>query len=434
MKIFKLLKGYFFYKKSQFWSKKRIEKYQDQKLIKLVQHAAENVPYYRELFKQIGFDASTFTGRADMYKIPLLDKDTVRNRHKEFIAENSKNFGINYDSTSGSTGTPLKLIIDDATETTKLTCLVRSYFWAGYRLRKKSFGLQSYLKKNFPKDSGLIFSRSKNVYRFDSNNLNQESAIRIAKELNVVKPKFYFGYPLPLMMLGKFALENGIELHSPESIIVYGETLSKARRTILENYYKAKIYDFYSLHECSAIISDCAHGNRHWMEDLAYNEVIDHEGNTLLEGSGELVGTNLYNYAMPLIRYKIRDYVTIANENKKCECGRKFRIVEEIIGRQNDYFETPDGRVLGNVMEHSIDKAIGVILSQAVQDKIDHIYVNLVVDNTFDPELSFKNIETAMRKRIGNDIQLEFRIVQELEKTKGGKTPFILSKIGNNYL
>lgn len=434
MKALRIINGFLFYRKSQFWDKKKIEKYQDQKLIDLIQHAAKNVPYYRELFKEIGFNASTFKGRVDMHKIPLLDKDTLRNRYNEFIADNAKQFGINYDSTSGSTGTPLKLVIDDAAETNKLTCLVRSYIWAGYSLRKKSFGLQSYLKKNYPRDSGLIYSRSKNVYRFDSNNLNQETAIKIAKELNIVKPKFYFGYPLPLMMLGKFATENGIALHSPESIIVYGESLSKTRREILENYYKTKIFDFYSMHECSAIISDCSHGNRHWMEDMAYNEVVNNEEKIIHEGTGELVGTNLYNYAMPLIRYKIRDYVTIASENKKCSCRREFRIVEEILGRQNDYLEIPDGRILGNVMEHAIDKAIGVTLLQCVQDQVDHIYVNLVIDNTFNQEVSFKNIETAMRKRIGNDIKLEFRIVQELEKTKGGKTPFILSKIGHDYL
>lgn len=325
-------------------------------------------------------------------------------------------------------------MIDDSAEANKLACLVRSYSWAGYRIYKKSFGLQSYLKNNFPKDSGLLYSRLKNVYRFDSNNLKKKSAIRIANELKDIRPKFYFGYPLPLMMLGKFAIEENIKLHSPEAIVVYGETLSAKRRSILEKYFKTKIFDFYSLHECSAIISDCSHGNRHWMEDFAYNEVVDDNGDLIDEGSGELVGTNLYNYGMPLIRYQIRDRVTIGPALKSCECGRKFRIVDEIHGRQNDFLEMPDGRVLGNVMEHSIDSARGVVLSQCVQDRVDHLYINLVVDESFDFSSATANIEQALRKRVGDVITIDFSVVQELEKTKGGKTPFILSKIGHKYL
>ena len=96
------------------------------------------------------------------------------------------------------------------------------------------------------------------------------------------------------------------------------------------------------------------------------------------------------------------------------------------------YLETPDGRLISNNMEHSIDKGRGIILSQCVQDAIDHIYVNLIVDEMFGED-SWNEIKSNLKKRLGGSMRFEFRIVDELEKNKGGKTPFILSKIGHSY-
>lgn len=433
MNYFSMYWEYLKFKRSSKWNKKQIEAFQDKQLIALVKHAAEHVPYYKELFQKIGFDVNTFRGRVDMHKIPLLDKDTVRNHYKDLIADNASDYGLHEETTSGSTGTPLKLLLDDATDINQLSSILRCYSWAKYSLFKKSFGLQSYLKYNYRVEDGIQHNWMMNVYRFDSNNLNKEEAIKLAIQLNEIQPKFYFGYPLPLTMLGKYATEAGITMYSPESIVVYGESLSETRRNLLESYYHTQIYDLYSMHERAAMIGTCSSGERHLMEDFAYNEIVDEDGNLITNGVGELVGTNLFNKSMPLIRYKTRDLVEIMDEDTLCSCGCSFRHVKRIIGRQNDFIKTPDGRVLGNVMEHSIDKSVGVIMSQCVQDAIDHIYINLITDESFDPK--YKDaILVALRKRIGNQIKVDFKIVSELEQTKGGKTPFILSKLGNNYI
>ena len=107
----RVLRKYAFFLRSQRWSRKELELYQDRQLVRVVRHAAEHVPYYRDLFKKINFDPARFRGREDLHRIPLLDKQTLRIRQEEFIADNAASFGINWDSTSGSTGTPLHLIL-----------------------------------------------------------------------------------------------------------------------------------------------------------------------------------------------------------------------------------------------------------------------------------------------------------------------------------
>jgi hypothetical protein len=92
----------------------------------------------------------------------------------------------------------------------------------------------------------------------------------------------------------------------------------------------------------------------------------------------------------------------------------------------------PDGRLLGAVMSHSMDHARGVKISQCVQDARDHVCVNLVVDDSYDED-SQRALERDLRKRLGQEMTIDIQIVPQLEKRPGGKTPFILSKIGHHY-
>jgi len=420
---FRVLQRYRFYQKSQFWTKKQIETYQDEKLKKLIQHARKHVPYYRSLFKKIELDIDNFSGRKDLVHIPFLDKETVRSNKEQLVSDNAEKFGITWDSTSGSTGTPLHFILDNSVQANKIAALLRSYNWAGYRLGKRTFSIQSYY---FP-NTDYKFNPFYNILRFDSNRLSRESALRVIDKINKLKPKFFMGFPFDLLMLATFAQDAGIEIYPPQSIVAYGETLSDEKRNLLEKFYKCKVYNFFSMHECGAMISECAHGNLHLIEDFAYHEIIEEEG------LSKLVGTSLYNFSMPLIRYKTNDIVVPETETTTCKCGRNFRIVKKILGKQCDYIETPDGRILGAVMSHSIDNAQGVICSQLIQNSLRHIDVKLIVDSSYD-ENSQQKLEQGLRKRLGTEIELKFMQVSQLEKLeKSGKTPFIISKIGNKF-
>jgi phenylacetate-CoA ligase len=428
----RVLKRHVFYSNSQNWSKEQIELYQDKKLIQIVKHAATNVPYYRNLFSSIGFDVNKFRGRKDMHKVPLLDKQTLRTHQKEFIADNADRFGINWETTSGSTGTPLNLAIDNSTKAHKLAAVLRSYRWAGYIPWKKTFSIQSY-KFADPK---AIYKRYPmvNMWRFNSRLLSKDASLEILAMINDLKPEMMIGYPFSIYMLSKFAKDEGIPIHPIRSIVTAGETLSEKRRKLLEEAYHCSVYDFYSHHEDVAIISECQKHSKHLFDDFSYTEIIDAEtGEIKTSGTGELVGTGFYNYAMPLIRYRVGDKVVLDGNQEACPCGCKFRTLEEIIGRQNDYIVTPDGRYIGNVLEHAIDKSKGVILSQCVQDSVNHVYLNLIVDNTFSKD-SIIDLEKGIRARLGDELLIDYKIVTELEKKPSGKTPFIMSKIGQEFI
>ena len=413
---FEVLKRLRFYRKSQNRSRDELRREQNRLLIDLIRYASIHVPYYRNLFREIELDASTFRGIEDMHRIPLLDKETVRTRKDEFLSDQAKRYGLTWDSTSGSTGTPLHFVLSNAVQANKIAALLRSFGWAGYRPGMRTLSVQSY----YFSDRDFQYNRLYNVIRFDSNRLKKHSALKLVGFLEKKSVRFIIGFPFDIMMIGQFASEAGIDIPSPRAVITYGEKLSSHRRERIESLYDTKVFDFHSMHECSAMISQCEHGSLHLIDDFSYMEIEN----------GSLVGTSYYNYSMPLIRYDTRDLVTLEDED--CLCGRPFRRVKEIQGKACDHIVTPDGRILGAVMSHSVDQAKGVIVSQCVQDALDHITFRLVVDHQYD-QASQSALERGLRKRLGEKMKIDFKIVDELEKTTGGKTPFIRSIIGNQF-
>ncbi|MDP8219937.1 MAG: hypothetical protein P9X26_01210 [Candidatus Stygibacter frigidus] len=422
----KVLDRHIFYRRSQYWNVEKLRIYQNEHLKRLIRYAAKHVPYYHKMFRDIGFEADKFRGIEDMDKIPLLDKETVRTRKGELLSDEANNRNIIWDSTSGSTGTPLHFALNDHVQANKIAALLRSFFWAGYRLRQRTLMVQSYYFENTEFQSDKFY----NVIRFDSNRLSKDSAMRLAEEIIRKPVKTIIGFSFDILMIARFAEEAGKQFPSPESIITYGEKLSVERRKMLIDYYDCPIFDFYSMHECSAMISQCEKGSLHLIEDFAYMEIVDDGGKPTL-GKGMLVGTNYYNYMMPLIRYNTRDAVQLSKV--ECTCGRAFRRVDEIFGKECDAIWTSDGRILGAVMSHSVDQAKGVIMSQCVQDATDHLLVRIIVDESYDNK-SQEVLEVGLRKRIGSEMKLDFEIVMQLEKTAGGKAPFIISKIVNPEL
>ncbi len=424
--FFKLAPRYFFYMKSQYWDEERFNAYQNEQLIKVVRHAQLHVPYYRNLFAKTGFDALKFSGSNDMHKIPLLDKETLRKQNDEFVASDASKYGIFWEQTSGSTGTPLNLLLDSESRANKFAAVLRAYNWSGYK-----FGDYIFSIRDLSPDDDTIYRIDRLTRRiyFYSNLITSVNCLKINAILNQYKPSIYLGFGNSFLILGRVLKQNKIKIHSPKAIINFGENLSQSTITQLESDFQSKVFDFYSHTENAVLIHQCDHGSKHFAPDYAFHEVVDKDGHVIEEGTGELVGTSFYNNGMPLLRYKTRDNVTISNE--PCKCGRKSKLVDCIVGRMDDYIITPEGRYLF-IPNGAIYCATGLVTSQYVQDAIDHVTVNLVIDNSFQMSV-MPEIESGLRARFGHTMKIDIKIVDSLELTKAGKAPFIISKIGNRF-
>ena len=101
-----------FLRSSERWSSKEIAEYQFSQLRSLLIHAYNRVPYYQKLFKKLNLAPGDFKSIADLQRLPILTKQDMIDNFDELIAEGAGKKDVIVNRTSGSTGSPVKFLLD----------------------------------------------------------------------------------------------------------------------------------------------------------------------------------------------------------------------------------------------------------------------------------------------------------------------------------
>ena len=143
-----------------------------------------------------------------------------------------------------------------------------------------------------------------------------------------------------------------------------------------------------------------------------------------------LIITDLDNYAMPFIRYEIGDIGSLINE--KCECGRGLPLMN-VEGRTFDVILGVNGNRLGGTFWTILLRTYvkGIEQFQVIQTARDELTVKLVKNEYFRQDSTFI-LEKKIKEYCGNDMIINFKIVDEIEKPSSGKFRFIISNIDNS--
>jgi phenylacetate-CoA ligase len=339
----------------------------------------------------------------------------------QFISGHSSTVRGYWRQTTGSTGTPLKLLIDRGGHVNKYAATLRAYQWAGYRPGKRALLLAE--PDGLNRDFG--YRLLSNSVFFDSRKVNMENVQRFYPLLKRFRPNYYIGYGRAFLHLYKLMNELKLEIPSPVSIVHYGENLMGNDRQKLEAVYRTKVFDFYSHREDIVMAADPEPGKKYLMEDFFYPEIIDHSGQVIEEGTGELIGTGFYNYAMPLIRYKTSDILTIRPHS---DSGRhQFKQVEKILGRMNDKIITPGGREF-YFMGHPLFDIPGLVAAQYIQHEIDRISIKIMTDDDFNMD-SVTRLKKNFADYVDDQMVIDVEIVDKFEEQGSGKRPVIISRL-----
>jgi len=70
-----------------FLPRERLETMRDRRIRNIVAYAARTVPYYREMFAREGIDPRRIRSAADLDRLPVLNKEMVREHPRRFIAD-----------------------------------------------------------------------------------------------------------------------------------------------------------------------------------------------------------------------------------------------------------------------------------------------------------------------------------------------------------
>ncbi len=404
---------------SQKWSLNELENFQNEKLQQLIIHSYNNVQYYNELFKELGLSPSDIKTKEDLKKLPILTKKTIKENiaNGKLIAINLKSDKLLKNSSSGSTGEPLQFFETPQSYSMNIAANLRGWYNMGYRLGDKYVKLS--VNPRSSKSKRLQDSINNCMY-FSSKGIDDADIVRFLELIQKRKPRFLRGYPSTLSVIANYIIDRNIEIKGINAINTTGEILFEEMKTSMEKAFCTKVFDSYS-GEGGATMFQNKKGVYDIAHEYAITELIDVNGNYVNSGIGEVITTDLWNYANPFIRYAVNDSIEVYGGNVAKSVQAK-----RILGRNVDMLKTPKGKVLiVHFFTGYFEWITTVNQFQIRQDSPKDFVLSLVVNKSFSEDEE-KKIFNYVQNYMGEDAILSLNIRKEIPIQKNGKTRFML--------
>lgn len=397
---------------TQWMSRKELEAMQLQKLKQLVKHAYETVPMYKELMQQHKVTPEDIQTLADIKKLPIVNKDNFRRNFPDrctSMAVPKKQWM--YDSTSGSTGKPFQFIRDRQFSDHALANTYRQYTWTGISVGEKVASLWGYHTSSF----GVKMLDSMLRRRFYSSFDVENNFAAYYRDMKRYKPSLIEAYSASVTHYAKLLKEHKLTGLHIKSAISSAETLYPENRKIIEQTLHARVYNRYGSREVGNVAQECHDCNKMHINSECY--IVEIVKDNPKEKKGRLVVTNLTNYTMPFIRYDTEDYGVMA---EKHSCTRGLHALDSIEGRVTDFIKLPNGKELSFLFFNYYFEQYGKYIKQfqVVQDKKNHLALNLVVTDAYNPEKE-KIMLAGLKKKTGMNITV--LKVNKIETEPSGK-------------
>ncbi|MFC1550460.1 phenylacetate--CoA ligase family protein [Candidatus Neomarinimicrobiota bacterium] len=410
--------------KSQWFSAEQIAAEQNRKFINLIDHCRQQVPYYQE-----HGNLSAIKSIDDINTLPILTKDLINANNIAFRAKNYSNRDRKQIYTTGSTGKRLNGYLDRR-NTMSWACNMRGWMWAGYRLGAKRILIVN-VPLNFPLFKSM-WGAGRNLLLHSTSlsvrNLSDEMLYRYSHTINNYKPDLIAGYTNALDVFASFLVRNNIKIHSPKGIVGSSEMMFNHQRERIERAFKTKVHNCYVSGEVKHIAGECEQRDcMHISCEHIYLEIVDEFGDPCpVETPGQILVTDLTNYAFPLIRYKIDDLGTLSD--KQCECGRGLPLLKELIGKNSSVTIGQNGvRVVGGYWTDLLEyKFQGIEKFQVRQDSNKNFKLLLQVDEKFNQnkiELIMQNVQD----NFGQLTKVSIQVMDKFPPAPGGKHQWIIS-------
>lgn len=404
-----------------------------QRLKRLLVHAASNSDYYADRFYRAGLSPADITSWEEFRRLPLLTKDDIRANKDSMLALNVPKEQLVAKKTSGSTGVSVELFVDEDSAQWKRAVTVSYDRWSGWDIGARVGAIwgnpecfqdwRAYLRN-------LLLARH---IPLDTLKMGPETMRAYYHTLIRKKPVILFGHAHSLYLFARFLEEQGLEGLHPRGIISTCMVLHEFERTTIERVFGCRVTNRYGCEEVSLIACECPHGNMHLNCDSLIVEFI-RDGKPVPPGEpGAIVVTDLTNYGMPFIRYKVGD-VGIPSANTSCPCGCTYPIMASLEGRVADYVITPDGSYISGISltENFAMHLPGVKQMQIIQEEIDFLTFRVVKGEAFSAQ-TVADISRLAHERFGTTMRFDVEYVDSIQSETSGKYRFCISKLKNPF-
>jgi phenylacetate-CoA ligase len=339
-----MLAAQFQLERSQWWPAQVLARAQLRQLRALAAHAVAQVPHYAGHLAAAGLVSAQALDAQSLLRWPLLDKREIQADPARFEARAMPSGHGEWREviTSGSTGEPLRAATTDTATFVQHALVMRSHLWFGMDMRAKFAAVRASYAFTHVRDWGppanAAFLTGPSVYNkvFEDHGAQLDWLMR-------ERPAYLLAHNTNLRALLEHSRRDGPVPASVRTVVGFGDMPAPDTRELARALWDAEYFDTYSASEVGAIAFECPERHAlHVQAEHIYLEVLRDDGTPCAPGeAGRVVITDLQNFAMPLIRYQLRDH---AVPGPPCACGRGLPVLERIVGRTAHLAVDPTGR------------------------------------------------------------------------------------------
>ncbi len=389
----------------------------------LLVHARENVPYYKD---KIPFDNKP---ENLLSQIPILRKNQIRLHFENLKSTKVDLTKISLQSSGGSTGKPITLVIDN--DYSEWLIASENYYYKkymGFLFAEPTKIILWGAHRDIKQFQGLRAKVShylSNITLLNAFEISDRKFDEFIEIINSTKPVFLRSFAGSLFLLAKYIKEKNIKVFKPKFIGTSAETLRPFMRELIEEVFETRVRDYYGSREVGIIAAECRKGKMHTLPFFNHVEVVDGKGDSVKPGEeGVLLVTGLKNYSMPLIRYEIGDTAVLGSS---CDCGGDTPVLEKVTGRITDHFVTSTGKMVhGQYFTRLFYFSKWVGEFQILQKDFNLIEIQYVPTN--DPsQMEIEEINIKVRKVMGNECEINWVKMDSIPPNAVGKRLFTRS-------
>lgn len=400
------------------YSKYSVKKRQEN-LKKLLRYSIEETVFY-----------SSVKNEAELKNFPVIDKSIVRDSYSDFIGRNVELENLKKVTTSGSTGTPFTIHQDGKKRLRHTADNIYFNELAGMPLGKKLYYFRIW---NDVVYRNRLKNYLQNIVPVESSKLDFDTIDKsiLSKILNDSDEKALLAYASTYEALVKALSSKYSKPFDANviSIMSMSETLPKHIKEKLEFYFSCEAVSRYSNMENGFIGQQVRKGAGEYSINMASYEIeILDLNKDIPAGIGEMgriVVTDLFNYAMPLIRYDTGDVASLIYKQID---GVKLPFFNRIEGRKVDFITDTEGNLISpHTVTNSMWKFPSIKQFQFIQNDRNR-YV-LVINSEKNDQIPDMEILKELKKYVGRDANIKVEFVEEVPLLASGKR----KKVVNNY-
>lgn len=412
----------------QSFSKEEYYSWQEKKKWDLVKFHHEHNPLYKKL---VGKHLPN-----SWNELPVIKKKDFQQNPELLLSEGIKKKDLHFGSTSGSSGIPLKFARDKFSHSITWALILDRYQKVGIYssdLQARFFGIP--LAK-----SAYYMERIKdflmNRYRFVIFDISDAALEGFIQKFSTKHFKYLYGYTNSQLTFARHLKLKGQTLKeicpTASCSIVTSEQCTEEDKKFLEEVFQIPVYNEYGAAEVAFLAMTDPEGVRRLSNETLLTEVLTEEGSIAAEGeTGRLIFTNLFNKAMPFIRYEVGDFGAVEKD--------PILIQDKLIdlqGRLNDKVFLPSGKVAAGFSLYYVSKhlmsTLGYIHEYQVQQLSLSIFLFFIVMDRELDDFAKKAIQTAFDTYLEKGLEIEIKKVDFIDREKSGKLKHFISHLKQN--